>query len=134
MLARLAIGLDKKPELIAHLTTQSTDEGGGAETLPEKAANIIRQAFVTCLNDRAPSALGVRDGRPDGKKVGIYKIANICLKILFSCRKTRNAEQVTSRCSSRSPYLLCKRLTELRYWSISTTSPPLYRRIHERSA
>ena len=94
MLARLAIGLDKRPELIAHLTKQSTDEGGGVETLPERAANIIRQAFVTCLNDRTSAPSGIKDGQPDGKKIGVYRIANICLKILFSCRKTRNAEQV----------------------------------------
>lgn len=94
MLARLAIGLDKKPELIAHLTTQSTDEGGSAETLPERAANIIRQAFVTCLNDRTAASSGIINGVPDGKRIGIYKIANVCLKVLFSCRKTRNAEQV----------------------------------------
>ncbi|KAH0360491.1 hypothetical protein KCU65_g9380, partial [Aureobasidium melanogenum] len=45
MFARLAMGLDKKPELIAHLTTTSSsggDDSGPRETLPERAANIIR--------------------------------------------------------------------------------------------
>ena len=78
-LARLAIGLDRRPELIAHLTRKTAYEGAG-ETLPERAANLLRQAFVTCLNDRSS---GVKDGRAEGKKAGIYKIANLCLKILF---------------------------------------------------
>ncbi|KAG9543781.1 hypothetical protein KCU79_g17344, partial [Aureobasidium melanogenum] len=45
MFARLAMGLDKKPELIAHLTTTASnggDDSGPRETLPERAANIIR--------------------------------------------------------------------------------------------
>ena len=98
MLARLAIGLDKRPDLIAQLSTPTTaaaimDEassgGGGKETLPERAANIIRQAFVTCLNDRSSpgAATGMttttNSGKPEGKKSGIYTIANLCLKILF---------------------------------------------------
>lgn len=105
MLARLAIGLDKQPHLIAHLKPQSTDEGGSRETLPERAANIIRQAFTTCLNDRSGAASGVKDGKPDGKKVGIYKIANLCLKVLFQCRKTRNAEQMFVNIDNQSPPL-----------------------------
>lgn len=96
-LARLAIGLDQQPQLTAHLAKkeqqqqqQPADEGV-KETLPERAANILRQAFVTCLNDRSGAPSGVRDGRPDGRKAGIYTIANLCLKILFQCGKSRNA-------------------------------------------
>ena len=96
MLARLAIGLDKKPELIAHLRTTSAEDSESSETLPERAANTIRVAFVDCLTDRAGvNSLGPRRGGPEGKKVGIYKLANLCLKVLFSCRKTRNAEQAS---------------------------------------
>ena len=99
MLAKLATGLDKRPDLVAQLSTPTTaaailDEtaggggGGGKETLPERAANIIRQAFVTCLNDRSGpvgvvGATGTIPGRLEGKKSGIYTIANLCLKILF---------------------------------------------------
>ena len=102
MLSRLAIGLDKQPELITHLVKGSSDEGGAKETLPERAANIVRGAFVTCLNDRYS---GVKDGKPEGKKIGIYKTANICLKILFQCRKTRNAEQIFTNIDNQSPPL-----------------------------
>jgi len=116
MLSRLAIGLDKQPELIAHLNRGSTDEGEAMETLPERAANIVRQAFVTCLNDRAS---GVKDGKPEGKKIGIYKAANLCLKILFQCRKTRNAEQLFVNIDNQSPplatYPKAERVTYLYY-------------------
>ncbi|KAK4545144.1 hypothetical protein LTR36_003695 [Oleoguttula mirabilis] len=106
LVCRLAIGLDKQPELIAHLKSAGQaggEDGGPRETLPERAANILRQAFVTCLNDRA-SGLSA-DGKPEGKKRGIYMIANLCLKILFQCRKTRNATQIFENIYNLSPPL-----------------------------
>jgi len=123
MLARLAIGLDKQPHLIAHLVSKQTagDESGSRETLPERAANLLRQAFVTCLNDRSgQSTNGVnRDGQPEGKKRGIYTIANLCLKILFACRKTRGAAQIFENIYNQSPPLYAfpksERVTYLYY-------------------
>ncbi|KAK1064003.1 hypothetical protein LTR74_009070 [Friedmanniomyces endolithicus] len=114
LVCRLAIGLDKQPELIAHLKRSGGgggggggDEGGARETLPERAANILRQAFVTCLNDRVSSLSAA--GKPEGKKRGIYLIANLCLKILFQCRKTRNATQIFENIYNLSPPLLAYR-------------------------
>lgn len=111
MLSRLAIGLDQQPHLIAHLIRSDTDgESGARETLPERAANILRQAFVTCLNDRAA------DG---AKKRGIYTIANQCLKILFQCRKIRGAAQIFENIYNQSPplarYPKSERVTYLYY-------------------
>ncbi|KAK0268389.1 hypothetical protein LTR91_001147 [Friedmanniomyces endolithicus] len=124
LVCRLAIGLDKQPELIAHLKRSGGggaggggDEGGARETLPERAANILRQAFVTCLNDRVSSLSAA--GKPEGKKRGIYIIANLCLKILFQCRKTRNATQIFENIYNLSPPLLAypkrERVTYLYY-------------------
>ena len=106
LVCRLAIGLDKRPELIAHLRSQGGqqrgEDGGARETLPERAANIIRVAFVTCLNDRT----AVKSGQPvEGRKRGIYLLANLCLKILFQCRKTRNATQIFENIYNLSPPL-----------------------------
>lgn len=101
MLSKLAIGLDHQPELIAHLVKRS--EEGSSETLPERAANIIRQAFVTCLNDKSSNPIPGQ--RPEGKQGGVYKLANMCLKILFSCQKTSNAEQIFVNIYNQSPPL-----------------------------
>lgn len=110
MLAKLAIGLDKRPDLIASVVSKnamSSDDGGSHETLPERAANIIRQGFVHCLNDRTgSSATGLdRDGAPEGKKQGIYTIANLCLKVLFCCRRTRGAAEIFINIDNLSPPL-----------------------------
>jgi nuclear mRNA export protein PCID2/THP1 len=120
LVCRLAIGLDKQPELIAHLKSAGGQQAGGEdggqrETLPERAANIIRVAFVTCLNDRSL----VKNGKPEGRKEGIYLLANLCLKILFQCRKTRNATQIFENIYNLSPslsaYPKSQRVTYLYY-------------------
>ncbi|KAF2417524.1 hypothetical protein EJ08DRAFT_599955 [Tothia fuscella] len=117
VLTRLAIGLEKRPELMIGITT--TDESGEGVTLPERAANLMRNAFVTCLNDRSAGFSGVQDGRPAGKKVGIYKIANLCLKILFSTKNVRNAETIFNNIHKQSPplsiYPRAERVTYLYY-------------------
>ncbi|WPH00172.1 Hypothetical protein R9X50_00299500 [Acrodontium crateriforme] len=104
---RLAIGLDKRPELIAHLrsATGGGDDGGVRESLPEQAANIVRGAFVTCLNDRSSGGGVSNFGKPQGKTVGIFVLANLCLKILFQCRKTRNATQIFENIYNLAPPL-----------------------------
>lgn len=124
MLSKLAIGLDKRPDLIANVASKngfSGDDGGPHETLPERAANIIRQGFVQCLNDRtSSSASGLdRDGVPEGKKRGIYTIANLCLKVLFCCRRTRGAAEIFINIDNLSPplssYPKSERVTYLYY-------------------
>jgi hypothetical protein len=101
--ARVAVGLDKQPDLIQHLITER--EEGERESLPEKAANIVRQAFIICLNDRNTVPGGVKDGRPDGKKVGIYKMANICLRTLFQANKLGSCETIFTNITNSSPPL-----------------------------
>ncbi|KAF9630848.1 PCI/PINT associated module [Lasiodiplodia theobromae] len=105
MLAALAIILDKRPDLIVNVQPQGGDDGGEKQTLGEKAVEIIRNAFVTCLNDRTGNMSGVRDGRPDGKRVGIYKLANLCLKILFQGSKSRSADTIFTNIDNASPPL-----------------------------
>lgn len=106
LVCRLAIGLDRQPELMAQLrsagaaTSAGDDEGGARETLPERAAEILRRAFTACMNDKTTAA-----DKVEGKKRGIYKIANICLKILFQCRKTRNAAMIFENIGNQSPQL-----------------------------
>lgn len=121
LVCRLAIGLDRQPELLAESRMEGAgEEGGYRETLPEKAANTIRVAFTTAMNDRSGSPGGLdEDGRPEGKKRGIYILANLCLKILFQCRKTRNATQIFEQISGNAPplaaYPKSQRVTYLYY-------------------
>ena len=110
-LARLAIGLDKRPELIAHLTERGTGAGGNDEvgervTLVESSANVIREAFKKCLSERSGNTSGVdSSGKPEGRRVGIYLTANLCLKLFFHCKKLRSAEQVFGNIYQQSPPL-----------------------------
>jgi tetratricopeptide (TPR) repeat protein len=121
MLTRLAIGLERQPELMANanLTLEQITDDGEQLTLPERAANIIRNALVTCLNDRSGGPTGILDGKPAGKKTGIYKIANLCLKILFECKKTSSAQQIINNIHKSSPrlsaYPAAERVTYLYY-------------------
>ncbi|GMF76694.1 unnamed protein product [Aspergillus oryzae] len=88
VLAKLAMGLDRRPELIAHLLRMEgrsdQDESIEKVTLVEKSANVVREAFIKCLTDRSGTP-GVH-GKPEGKRVGIYLMANLCLKLLFQVR------------------------------------------------
>ncbi|KAI9833732.1 MAG: hypothetical protein M1819_003465 [Sarea resinae] len=120
-LTKLTIALHKKPELIAHLKQrQSSDEGGSRSTLVDTAADVLRDAFSACLNDRTASASGVGpDGKPQGKKISIYVIANLCLKLYFECDKIRSAEQILANIQNGSPplslYPASQRVTYLYY-------------------
>jgi hypothetical protein len=75
VLGRLAIGLDKRPDLIAHIAV--TDDGP-ATSLPERAAMNLRSILGICA----------RDAKPHGKSDAVYKMAILCFKILFQCDKT----------------------------------------------
>jgi hypothetical protein len=85
VLAKLAMGLDRRPELIAHIlrTEGLADREENIEkvTLVEQSANVVREAFIKCLTDR--SGTPGPQGKPEGKRVGIYLMANLCLKLLF---------------------------------------------------
>ena len=99
LLSQFAIRLDKQPELIAHLPRSIGEEP--SESLPERTANIIRQAFVTCLNDRSDP----HNTAEYSRKFGIYTLANTCLKILFNCKKTGSAEQIFTNVYNQAPPL-----------------------------
>lgn len=85
VLAKLAMGLDRRPELIAHLLRlegrSSQEESLEKVTLVEQSANVVREAFIKCLTDRSGTP-GIH-GKPEGRRIGIYLMANLCLKLLF---------------------------------------------------
>ena len=123
-LARLAIGLDKRPDLIQDLnrreSTAGGDEASEKVTLVESSANVIREGFKKCLSERSGNGSGLdSNGRPEGRRIGIYLTANICLKLFFHCRKLRSAEQIFGNIYSQSPplslYPASQRVTFLYY-------------------
>ncbi|EAW07035.1 uncharacterized protein ACLA_087400 [Aspergillus clavatus NRRL 1] len=107
VLAKLAMGLDRRPELIAQLLRlegrSNQEDSFEKVTLVEQSANVVREAFIKCLTDRSGTP-GIH-GKPEGKRVGIYLMANLCLKLLFQCGKLRNAEQMFASISAQSPPL-----------------------------
>ena len=90
VLAKLAMGLDRRPELIAHILRMEgnadNDEAAEKVTLVEQSANVVREAFIKCLTDR--SGASGSTGKPEGKRKGIYLMANLCLKLLFQVRRS----------------------------------------------
>ena len=119
VICKLAIFIDVHPEMFAHLKPSrgGGDDDGPSSTLPERAAELLRGGLTTCLNDRFSSLDA--EGKPEGKKRGIYLIANICLKIFFQCRKTRNASMIFTNIGNLSPplsaYPKSQRITYLYY-------------------
>lgn len=85
VLAKLAMGLDRRPDLLAHIRRMEgladQDESIEKVTLVEKSANVVREAFIKCLTDRTGTPGPT--GKPEGKRIGIYLMANLCLKLLF---------------------------------------------------
>jgi nuclear mRNA export protein PCID2/THP1 len=130
ILAKLAIGLEKHPELIIQSIQQNqSDSDSERVTLVEASGNTIRDVFLRCLNDRSGDAKGLdpSTGAPAGRKLGMYAIANIASKLFFHCKKLRNAEmmfhsieQATSGTSPITPpalqyYPAAQRVTYLYY-------------------
>ena len=70
----------------------NVDQGESRKTLVEGTAESIQRAFTMCLTERSTNRNGIgKDGKPEGKKVGIYSFANLVLKLLFQvCRKPFN--------------------------------------------
>lgn len=108
MLAKVALGLDKNPELVADSLREqkASDPEGAAEkvTFVETTANVLREAFIKCITDKSGGG-GGRRASPENKRTGIYMTANSCLKLLFQCRKSRNAQQMFASIDAQSPLL-----------------------------
>ncbi|RDW79479.1 hypothetical protein BP6252_04117 [Coleophoma cylindrospora] len=119
-LAKLAMTLDKRPDLTRNRRAVVDQGGEGRKTLVEGTAESIQRAFTMCLTERTSNRNGIgKDGKPEGKKIGIYSFANLVLKLLFQCRKTRLANQLFTNISQNSPplslYPASQRVTYLYY-------------------
>jgi nuclear mRNA export protein PCID2/THP1 len=124
VLSGIALGLDRRPQLVERLWSESpNDDGVGGKrrvNFVEDAANIVREAFIKCLSDKTGSAgIGGKDAAPQGKRIGIYKTANLCLKLLLHCRKLSSATTIFASIDAQSPplslYPAAQRVTYLYY-------------------
>ncbi|KIN08491.1 hypothetical protein OIDMADRAFT_109463 [Oidiodendron maius Zn] len=89
-LAKLAMTLDKRPDLTSRLRkVANVDQGESQKSLVEGTAESIQRAFTMCLTERSLNRNGIgKDGKPEGKKIGIYSFANLVLKLLFQVSLT----------------------------------------------
>ena len=76
--------LEDRPDLTRKLRKTADADQGETKTLVEGTAETIQRAFTICLTERTSNRNGIgRDGKPEGKKIGIYSLANMVLKLLF---------------------------------------------------
>ncbi|KAK1755932.1 cop9 signalosome complex subunit 12 [Echria macrotheca] len=115
-LSKLVMGLNRRPEVIAQIQGDMTgDEAGERKSIVELAADVIQKIFTSCLTDRSST----RWSQPRGKKVAVYLFANLTLKLLFACDKSRLAVQMFTNLSTSGPalslYPASQRVTFLYY-------------------
>ncbi|PHH70224.1 hypothetical protein CDD80_6159 [Ophiocordyceps camponoti-rufipedis] len=119
-LARLTLQLNRRPDLTRRI--RSHDEEGSSKPIAESSAETIQKIFKTCLMDRSSGR------KPEGKKVGVYRFANLVTKLLFACRRTNLASMIFRNISASSPplhlYPASQRVTYLYYlgrYNLSTS-------------
>ncbi|KAF4587413.1 PCI domain-containing protein [Ophiocordyceps camponoti-floridani] len=119
-LARLTLQLNRRPDLTRRI--RSHDDEGSSKTIAESSAETIQKIFKTCLMDRSSGR------KPEGKKVGVYRFANLVTKLLFACRRTNLATMIFRNISASSPplhlYPASQRVTYLYYlgrYNLSTS-------------
>ncbi|KAI7783981.1 hypothetical protein LA080_011006 [Diaporthe eres] len=112
-LSKVVMMLHRRPELMQG--RRSVAGGEDSKSMVEQSADIIQKIFTSCLTDRSST----RFARPEGKKVGVYIFANLVLKLLFTCGKSRLAAQLLLNVSASGPplqlYPAAQRVTFLYY-------------------
>ncbi|CAN8102399.1 unnamed protein product [Discula destructiva] len=112
-LSKVVMMLHKQPELMAGRRVVAGDED--SKSMIEQSADILQKIFTSCLSDRSST----RFAKPEGKKVGVYIFANLILRLLFTCGKSRLAAQMLTNLSTTGPplqqYPAAQRVTFLYY-------------------
>lgn len=112
-LSKVVMMLHKQPELMAGRRIVTGDED--SKSMIEQSADILQKIFTSCLSDRSST----RFAKPEGKKVGVYIFANLILRLLFTCGKSRLAAQMLTNLSTQGPplqiYPAAQRVTFLYY-------------------
>ncbi|KAK4237754.1 mitochondrial acetyl-CoA acetyltransferase [Achaetomium macrosporum] len=115
-MSKLVMNLSRQPQPRAEIESYlGGEEAGEKKSIVEVAADIIQHLFTSCLTDRSST----RWSQPKGKKVAVYLFANLTLKLLFVCDKSRLAVQMFINLSMSGPalslYPASQRVTFLYY-------------------
>ncbi len=121
-LVQLAMALHQRPDLMLHVRAAGSavgagDAGGDEErkSVVESTADAIQKLCTTCLTDRTSA----RFARPEGRRVAVYRLANLVLKLLFAGDKARWAAQMFTNITATGPplafYPAAQRVTYLYY-------------------
>lgn len=84
IVASLAVTVENDPQLLAKLQGSESQDTFQRPNLVENAANVVREGFIKCLSDRGGTAN--QQGKPEGKRAGIYLMVNQCLKLLHKVK------------------------------------------------
>ncbi|CAK7565673.1 MAG: hypothetical protein SEPTF4163_003596 [Sporothrix epigloea] len=126
-LAKLAMVLHRRPDLMHRVQPGGIGSGGGStvatsgagdeerKSLVESTADAIQKVCTACITDRSSA----RFARPEGRRVAVYRLANLVLKLLFAGDKARWAAQMFTNITNTGPplafYPAAERVTYLYY-------------------
>ena len=123
-LAKLAMVLHRRPDLMHRVQPAGAGSGGSAaaaagdeerKSLVESTADAIQKVCTACVTDRSSA----RFARPEGRRVAVYRLANLVLKLLFAGDKARWAAQMFTNITNTGPllafYPAAQRVTYLYY-------------------
>ncbi|CAK7272267.1 hypothetical protein SEPCBS119000_005031 [Sporothrix epigloea] len=127
LLAKLAMALHRRPDLMHRMQPAGIGSSGGGAALPggagdeerkslvESTADAIQKVCTACITDRSSA----RFARPQGRRVAVYRLANLVLKLLFAGDKARWAAQMFTNITNTGPplafYPAAERVTYLYY-------------------
>lgn len=94
-LLKLTTTLENRPDLKQQLRLQFDDQGKRV-TLSDNVEKVIQNALFACLIERSANRNGIKDGKPEGKKIGIYIFANMQLKLLSQVSEQRKQVEFIS--------------------------------------
>ena len=116
-LAAIAANLDRNPALVRRASLMPSSEGSKVSFV-EATANVLRDAFIRCLQG-SPGIPRLSRPNPSDKRIGIYLTANSVLALLARSGKLRNATQIFTSIDAQSPplayYSAAQRVSYLYY-------------------
>ena len=113
-LAQLVMVVHHRPDLVSHMRSSGGDDEERKSPV-ESTADVIQKMCTACLSEKSIN----RFARPEGRRLGFYRLVNLVLRLLFAGDKARWAAQTFTNISSMGPpldyYPAAQRVTYLYY-------------------